>query len=76
MTLKVSSWHKICDAEWIPNCVANDILNVIIKNENYMKLVSDDEMTLGYAGNILTGHTHVIVWNQNMVGQQKTIFTT
>ena len=47
MTLKVSSWHKICDAEWIPNCVANDILNVIIKNENYMKLVSDDEIDLG-----------------------------
>ena len=47
MTLKVSSWHKICDVEWIPNCVANDILTVIIKKENYMKLVSDDEIDLG-----------------------------
>ena len=42
-----------------------------------MKLVSDDEIDQGLCwDNILTGHTHVIVWNQNMVGQQKTIFTT
>ena len=47
MTLKVSSWHKTCDTEWMPNCLANDILNVITKNEKYMKLVYDDEINLG-----------------------------
>ena len=47
MTLKVSSWHKTCDTEWMPNCLANDILNVITKNEKYMKLVYDDEIDLG-----------------------------
>ena len=57
------------DTEWMPNCLANDILNVITKKEKYMKLVYDDEIDLGYAGNILTGHTNAIVWNQNMVGQ-------
>ena len=47
MTLKVSSWHKTCDTEWMPNCLANDILNVITKSEKYMKLVYDDEINLG-----------------------------
>ena len=45
MTLKVCSWHKICDAEWIPNCQANDIWNVIIKKSKY-ELVYDDDIDL------------------------------
>ena len=47
MTLKVSLWHKACDVEWIPNCLANDILNVTSKKEKYRKLVYDDEIDLG-----------------------------
>ena len=46
MALKVCSWHKICDAEWIPNCQANDIWNVIIKKNKYRKLVYDDDIDL------------------------------
>ena len=46
MTLKVSSWHNISDAKWIPNCLANDILNVLTKREKYRKLVYDDEIDL------------------------------
>ena len=47
MTLKVSSWNKTCDTEYIPSCQANDILNVIIKKNKYRKLVYDDQIDLG-----------------------------
>ena len=46
MALKVSSWHKICDGEWIPNCQASDIWNVIIKENKYRKLLYDDDIDL------------------------------
>ena len=46
MALKVSSLHKICDGEWIPNCQASDIWNVIIKENKYRKLVYDDDIDL------------------------------
>ena len=47
MSLTVLLWHKTCDAEWIPNCQANDIWNVIIKKEKYRELVYDDKIDLG-----------------------------
>ena len=47
MSLTVLLWHKTCDAEWMPNCQANDIWNVIIKKEKYRELVYDDKIDLG-----------------------------
>ena len=34
MTIKLSSWNKTCDTEWIPSCQAHDIYNVIPKNKS------------------------------------------
>ena len=47
MTLKVSSWNKTCDTEWIPSCQVNDIWNVMMEKNKYRKLVFDDEINLG-----------------------------
>ena len=47
MALKVSSWNKTCDTEYIPSCQANDIWSVIINKKKYKKLVYDDEIDLG-----------------------------
>ena len=46
MSLKIFSWRKTCDGESIPNCLASDIWEVIIKKEKYRKLVYDDEIDL------------------------------
>ena len=46
MALKLSSWYKICDAEWIPKCQANYIWNVVTKKEKYRKLLHDQDIDL------------------------------
>ena len=46
MTLKVSSWNKTCDTEWIPSWQANDIWNDVVIEKN-RKLVFDDGLDLG-----------------------------